>query len=38
MTLLILGILLWWAAHFFKRLAPGPRAAMPDGWAMARRA
>lgn len=28
MTLLILGVALWWAAHLFKRLAPGPRAAM----------
>lgn len=26
--LLILGIALFWAAHLFKRLAPGPRAAM----------
>lgn len=28
MILLILGVALWWAAHLFKRLAPGPRAAM----------
>ncbi|WP_172299325.1 NnrU family protein [Pseudoruegeria sp. HB172150] len=28
MILLVLGIALWWAAHLFKRLAPGPRAAM----------
>ncbi len=28
MTLLILGIALWWLAHLFKRLAPGPRAAL----------
>ena len=28
MTLLILGVALWWAAHLFKRLAPGPRARM----------
>ncbi|WP_342076658.1 NnrU family protein [Yoonia sp. SS1-5] len=28
MTLLIAGLALWWAAHLFKRLAPGPRAAM----------
>lgn len=28
MTLLILGVLLWTGAHFFKRLAPGLRAAM----------
>lgn len=30
MTLLILGVLLWCAAHFFKRLAPGLRARMGD--------
>lgn len=30
MTLLILGILLWWAAHVFKRLAPGVRAKLGD--------
>ncbi len=30
MILLILGVALWWAAHLFKRLAPGPRAAMGD--------
>ncbi|MCR8827410.1 NnrU family protein [Pseudosulfitobacter koreensis] len=28
MTLLILGVLLWVAAHFFKRALPAPRAAM----------
>jgi uncharacterized membrane protein len=28
MTLLILGLALWWAAHLFKRLAPGLRAPM----------
>jgi uncharacterized membrane protein len=28
MTLLVLGLVLWTAAHFFKRLAPGPRAAL----------
>ncbi len=28
MTLLILGIALWWAAHLFKRAAPAQRAAM----------
>ena len=28
MTWLILGILLWWAAHLFKRAAPAPRAAL----------
>lgn len=31
MTLLIIGLALWWAAHLFKRLAPGPRAKMGDG-------
>ncbi|MFC2968395.1 NnrU family protein [Acidimangrovimonas pyrenivorans] len=30
MTLLILGVALWWVAHLFKRLAPGPRAALGD--------
>ncbi|OIQ45093.1 MAG: hypothetical protein BM558_05365 [Roseobacter sp. MedPE-SW] len=30
MTLLVLGILLWWGAHLFKRLAPGMRASMGD--------
>lgn len=30
MTLLILGVALWWAAHLFKRLAPGRRASMGD--------
>lgn len=30
MTLLILGVALWWAAHLFKRLAPGPRSRMGD--------
>lgn len=28
MTLLILGVALWVAAHFFKRVAPGPRASL----------
>jgi uncharacterized membrane protein len=28
MTMLIAGVVIWWAAHLFKRLAPGPRAAM----------
>ena len=28
MVLLVLGVALWWAAHFFKRLAPGLRAGM----------
>jgi uncharacterized membrane protein len=31
MTLLVLGVVLWWAAHLFKRLAPGPRSAMGNG-------
>ena len=30
MTLLTLGVILWAAAHFFKRLAPGVRAPMGD--------
>lgn len=30
MTWLILGLLVWAGAHLFKRLAPGPRAAMGD--------
>ena len=30
MTLLILGLLLWTAAHFFKRVAPSGRAAMQE--------
>ena len=30
MTLLILGMLLWSAAHLFKRIAPGPRRALGD--------
>lgn len=30
MTLLILGLILWTAAHLFKRLAPGVRGAMQD--------
>lgn len=30
MTLLILGLILWIAAHFFKRLMPEQRAAMGD--------
>lgn len=29
-ALLILGVALWWAAHFFKRLMPAQRAAMGD--------
>jgi uncharacterized membrane protein len=27
-TLLVLGLALWWAAHLFKRAAPGPRARL----------
>lgn len=30
MTLMIVGLMLWWAAHLFKRLAPAQRAAMGD--------
>ncbi|MGR3760442.1 NnrU family protein [Roseobacteraceae bacterium NS-SX3] len=30
MALLVLGILLWWGAHLFKRLAPGIRAPMGE--------
>ena len=30
MTLLILGIVLWWVAHLFKRIAPVQRAALGD--------
>lgn len=30
MTLLVLGLLLWWGAHVFKRVAPQRRAAMGD--------
>jgi uncharacterized membrane protein len=30
MTLLILGLALWWGAHLFKRLAPEQRAGMGD--------
>ena len=29
-ALLILGVALWWAAHFFKRLMPAQRAALGD--------
>jgi uncharacterized membrane protein len=28
--LLVLGVALWWAAHLFKRLAPGPRGRMGE--------
>ncbi|MBE1297273.1 NnrU family protein [Phycobacter azelaicus] len=30
MALLVLGILLWWGAHMFKRLAPASRASLGD--------
>ncbi len=30
MTLIILGLALWWGAHLFKRLAPGPRARLGE--------
>jgi uncharacterized membrane protein len=30
MFILIAGVLLWWAAHLFKRLAPDARAGMGD--------
>ncbi|MCK0095122.1 NnrU family protein [Yoonia sp. F2084L] len=30
MNLLIAGVALWWAAHLFKRLAPGPRAKLGE--------
>ncbi len=30
MTLLVLGLALWWAAHLFKRAAPAQRAALGD--------
>ena len=30
MLILILGLALWWGAHFFKRLAPARRAEMGD--------
>lgn len=30
MPILILGVALWWAAHLFKRVAPGARANMGD--------
>jgi uncharacterized membrane protein len=30
MTFLILGLILWAAAHLFKRIAPGPRARLGD--------
>jgi uncharacterized membrane protein len=30
MTVLVLGLALWWAAHLFKRVAPDARARMGD--------
>ena len=30
MTLIVLGLLLWWGAHLWKRVAPGPRALMGE--------
>ena len=30
MTLLIAGLVLWWGAHLFKRVAPQRRAAMGE--------
>lgn len=30
MTLIVLGLALWWAAHLWKRLAPGSRGSMGD--------
>ena len=30
MTLIVLGLALWWGAHLFKRLAPARRATMGD--------
>jgi uncharacterized membrane protein len=30
MTLIVLGLALWWAAHLWKRLAPASRAGMGD--------
>jgi uncharacterized membrane protein len=30
MLILILGVALWWAAHLFKRIAPGQRAGMGE--------
>ncbi len=28
--MLVLGVALWWAAHLFKRVAPGPRARLGE--------
>ena len=30
MTLIVLGLALWWAAHLWKRVAPGSRARSGD--------
>jgi uncharacterized membrane protein len=30
MIILIAGVVLWWAAHLFKRIAPGPRGRLGD--------
>ena len=30
MILLVLGLALWWAAHLFKRVLPGPRLALGE--------
>jgi uncharacterized membrane protein len=30
MTLIVIGLVLWWGAHLFKRAAPGARAGMGD--------
>jgi uncharacterized membrane protein len=30
MGILIAGVVLWWAAHLFKRVAPGPRGRLGD--------
>ncbi len=30
MSVLVLGIALWWGAHLFKRVAPGARAGLAD--------
>ena len=30
MTILILGLAVWWVAHVFKRVAPGQRAALTE--------
>jgi uncharacterized membrane protein len=38
MTLIILGVLLWSFAHLFKRLFPGPRAALDDRFGAASKA